>query len=45
MLAWWLIKNLSQGIGVFCPGGAPLPEEVMASFIDAHRADFIGCIR
>jgi hypothetical protein len=30
-------RDPAQGLGVFCPGGARPPREVMLSFIDAHR--------
>jgi len=33
-------RDPAQGLGVFCPGGARPPSEVMMSFIDAHRAAY-----
>ena len=30
-------RDPSQGVGVFCPGGARPPTEVMVPFIDEHR--------
>ena len=33
-------RDLAQGVGVFCPGGARPPREVMMAFIDAHRDSY-----
>ena len=30
----------AQGVGVFCPGGARPPRELMMSFIDEHRGRY-----
>ena len=30
-------RDSTQGVSVFCPGGARPPREVMVAFIDAHR--------
>ena len=35
-------RDPAQGIGVFCPGGARPPREMMVSFIDAHRGRYGG---
>ena len=33
-------RDPAQGIGVFCPGGARSPREMMVSFTDAHRGRY-----
>ena len=33
-------RDPAQGVGVFRPGGARPPSEVMVAFVDAHRAEY-----
>lgn len=38
-------RDLAQGVGVFCSGGAQTPSEVMVGFIEDHREVYEGVAR